>query len=139
MISRDGLVLTNNHVINGSNNIHVRAAVASGSREYTATVVGYDATHDVALLKISAPNLQPVSVGNSDQVKLGTPVVALGNAEGQGKITAAAGHVTALNATVLSYCEDLNIGLNIDPAAITDIDGFMADVSESFGALLEFG
>jgi len=101
VISRDGLVLTNNHVINGSNSIHVRAAVASGSREYTATVVGYDATHDVALLKITAPNLQPVSVGNSDQVKLGTPVVALGNAEGQGGLPrAAAGLVNGLNKTI---------------------------------------
>jgi S1-C subfamily serine protease len=101
VISRDGLVLTNNHVINGSNSIHVRAAVASGSREYTATVVGYDATHDVALLKISAPNLQPVSVGNSDQVKLGTPVVALGNAEGQGGLPRpAAGLVNSLNKTI---------------------------------------
>ena len=101
VISRDGLVLTNNHVINGSNSIHVRAAVASGSREYTATVVGYDATHDVALLKINAPNLQPVSVGNSDQVKLGTPVVALGNAEGQGGLPrAAAGLVNSLNKTI---------------------------------------
>jgi len=45
---------------------------------------------------------------------------------------------TALNATVLSYCEDLNVGFNIDPAAITDTDAFMADVTESFGALLEF-
>ncbi len=101
VISRGGLVLTNNHVINGSNSIHVRAAVASGSREYTATVVGYDATHDVALLKITAPNLQPVSVGNSDQVKLGTPVVALGNAEGQGGLPrAAAGLVNSLNKTI---------------------------------------
>jgi WS/DGAT/MGAT family acyltransferase len=45
---------------------------------------------------------------------------------------------TALNASVLSCCEDLNVGFNIDPAAITDTDAFMADVAESFGALLEF-
>jgi len=45
---------------------------------------------------------------------------------------------TALNATVLSYCEDLNLGLNIDPAAITDIDAFMADIAESFDSILEF-
>ena len=45
---------------------------------------------------------------------------------------------TALNATVLSYCDDLNLGLNIDPAAITDIDAFMADIADSFDALLDF-
>ena len=43
---------------------------------------------------------------------------------------------TALNATVLSYCDDLNLGLNIDPAAITDVDSFMADVADSFEAFL---
>jgi WS/DGAT/MGAT family acyltransferase len=45
---------------------------------------------------------------------------------------------TALNASVLSYCDDLNVGFNIDPAAITDIDGFMTDIAESFETLLEF-
>jgi len=44
---------------------------------------------------------------------------------------------TALNATVLSYCEDLNLGFNIDPAAIVDVDVFMADVAESFDMLME--
>src|ERR1700679_4179351 len=55
VISRDGLILTNNHVINGSNSIRIRPAVAHGGKQYTVTVVGYDATHDVALLKINNP------------------------------------------------------------------------------------
>jgi S1-C subfamily serine protease len=102
VISRDGLVLTNNHVINGSNQIHVRPAVASGGQDYPATVVGYDATQDVALLKISnAAGLRPVLVGNSSQVTLGTPVVVLGNAEGQGgRPRAAAGIINSLNKTI---------------------------------------
>ena len=45
---------------------------------------------------------------------------------------------TALNATVLTYCDDLNLGLNIDPAAITDVDAFMADLADSFNSLLDF-
>ena len=45
---------------------------------------------------------------------------------------------TALNATLLSYCDDLNLGLNIDPAAITDISALMADISDSFDELLGF-
>ncbi|HEY2240484.1 MAG TPA: trypsin-like peptidase domain-containing protein [Streptosporangiaceae bacterium] len=101
VISRDGLILTNNHVINGSNDIRVRLVMA-GAKRYVATVVGYDATQDVALLKISgAPNLQPVSVGNSSQVAVGTAVVALGNAEGQGgRPRAAAGTIDSLNKTI---------------------------------------
>ena len=100
VISRDGLILTNNHVINGSNDIHVRLVMAG--KKYLATVVGYDATQDVALLKISgAPELRPVSVGNSSQVTVGTAVVALGNAEGQGgRPRAAAGIVNSLNKTI---------------------------------------
>ena len=102
VISRDGLVLTNNHVINGSNQIHVRAAVARGGKDYPATVVGYDATQDVALLKVSdVTALRPVSVGNSSQVTLGTAVVVLGNAEGQGgRPRAAAGIINSLNKTI---------------------------------------
>jgi S1-C subfamily serine protease len=102
VISRDGLILTNNHVINGSNDIRVRLVMARTKQPYTATVVGYDATQDVALLKISgAPHLQPVSVGNSSQVTVGTAVVALGNAEGQGgRPRAAAGTVNNLNKTI---------------------------------------
>ena len=101
VISRDGLILTNNHVINGSNSIKVRL-VTAGSKQYQATVVGYDATQDVALLKISnVPGLRPVSVGNSSQVTVGTPVVALGNAEGQGgKPRAAAGTINSLDKTI---------------------------------------
>ena len=43
---------------------------------------------------------------------------------------------TALNATLLSYGDDLNLGLNIDPAAVTDIDALMADIADSFDELL---
>jgi S1-C subfamily serine protease len=101
VISRDGLILTNNHVINGSGSIKVRLVLA-GAKQYTATVVGYDATQDVALLKISnAPKLRPVSVGNSSQVTVGTPVVALGNAEGQGgRPRAAAGIINSLDKSI---------------------------------------
>jgi S1-C subfamily serine protease len=100
VISRDGLILTNNHVINGSNDIKVRLVMAG--KQIPATVVGYDATQDVALLKVSGvPNLRPVSVGNSSQVTVGTPVVALGNAEGQGgRPRAAAGVINSLNKTI---------------------------------------
>ena len=46
---------------------------------------------------------------------------------------------TALNATVLSYCEELHLGLNIDPAAVTQVEAFMLDVAASFDALLDIG
>jgi S1-C subfamily serine protease len=129
VISRDGLILTNNHVIDGSNSIHVRAAVAHGGKEYTATVVGYDSAHDVALLKISgAKDLKPVSVGNSAQVKLGTPVVALGNAEGQGgQPRAAAGIINSLNKTISPTDESTGATENLHNMLQTNADVVSGD------------
>ncbi len=99
VINADGLVLTNNHVIEGATKI--TATVASTGKTYTAMAVGYDKTGDVALIQLqNASGLTTVPVGNSSSVTAGQAVVALGNAGGQGAITATAGHVTALNQTI---------------------------------------
>jgi S1-C subfamily serine protease len=104
VINTDGLVLTNNHVIKGSTRI--TATVAATGKTYQAQVVGYDVTGDIALIQLQhASGLTVVPIGNSSAAKVGDAVVALGNAEGQGKITAAAGHVTALNATITASDE----------------------------------
>jgi S1-C subfamily serine protease len=124
IISRDGLILTNNHVINGSNKIKVRLVTAAGNTQYTATVVGYDATHDVALLKISGlPGLRPVAMGNSAQIALGTPVVALGNAEGQGgRPRAATGIINSLNKTISPTDESTGATETLHNMLQTDAD-----------------
>ena len=100
VISADGLILTNNHVIDGSKSI--RVTLTSNGKVYQATVLGYDSTHDVALLQLNgASRLKAVLIGNSAQVTLGTPVLALGNAEGQGGIPAIAeGIVNSLDKTI---------------------------------------
>ena len=104
VINADGLVLTNNHVIEGSTKI--TATVASTGKSYTAMVVGYDKTGDVALIQLqNASGLTTVPIGNSSSVTAGQAVVALGNAGGQGSITATAGHVTALNQTITASNE----------------------------------
>jgi len=99
ILSPTGLVLTNNHVIDGATSVVVTLA---GSRAvYQARVVGYDNTDDVALLQLSgASGLSAVSFGNSAQVSLGTPVLALGNAEGRGGVRAARGVIDALNRSI---------------------------------------
>jgi S1-C subfamily serine protease len=98
VISSDGLVLTNNHVIEDSTSITARTATG---KSYTAKVVGYDPTGDVALIKLQgASGLRTVPIGNSTSVKTGDSVVAMGNAEGQNAIVPAAGQVTALNQTI---------------------------------------
>ena len=99
VINPSGLVLTNNHVIEGSTKI--TATVVATGKTYTATVVGYDKTGDIALIQLhGASGLMTAPVGNSATVKAGEPVVALGNADGQGTIIPAAGHVTALDKTI---------------------------------------
>jgi S1-C subfamily serine protease len=99
VINAGGLVLTNNHVIEGSTSI--TATVVATGRTYPATVVGYDKTGDVALIQLrNASGLTTVPVGNSSSVKAGTAVVALGNAEGQGAITSKPGQVTALDQSI---------------------------------------
>jgi S1-C subfamily serine protease len=99
VINADGLVLTNNHVIDDSTKI--TATVAATGRTYPATVVGYDKTRDIALIQLqNASGLTAVPIGNSSSVKIANAVVALGNAEGGGSITATAGEVTGLNQTI---------------------------------------
>ena len=104
VINADGLVLTNNHVIDDSTEI--TAIVAATGRTYPATVVGYDKTGDIALIQLqNASGLTTVPIGSSSSVKVGNAVVALGNAEGRGSITATAGEVTGLNQTITASQE----------------------------------
>jgi S1-C subfamily serine protease len=104
VINADGLVLTNNHVIEDSTAI--TATVVSTGKTYQATVVGYDQTGDVALIQLrNASGLTTVPIGNSASVKVGNAVVAMGNAEGQGTVTTAPGHVTALDQSITASDE----------------------------------
>jgi len=99
VINPDGLVLTNNHVIEDSTSI-TATDVATG-RTYQAKVVGYDVTGDIALIQLQgASGLRTVPIGDSAAVKSGASVVAMGNANGQSSIVPAAGQVTALNQTI---------------------------------------
>jgi S1-C subfamily serine protease len=99
VLSATGLVLTNNHVIDDSTS--VKARLVDSGRTYTARVLGYDSTQDVALLQLEgAKDLPTVSLGNSGQIVIGTPVLALGNAEGRGGVTPAAGIINALDRSI---------------------------------------
>jgi S1-C subfamily serine protease len=111
IISSSGLVLTNNHVIDGATAVQAKLVDPghNSSLSYPAQVVGYDATDDVALLQLQgASGLPTVTFGNSSQVRLGTQVLALGNAEGQGGAKAAAGIINALNRSIQASDEGSN-------------------------------
>ena len=98
VINADGLVLTNNHVI--ENATKITATVSSG-KTYQAKVVGYDVTGDIALIQLQNPSgLHPVPIGDASKAKVGATVVALGNAEGRSQIVPATGHITGLNQSI---------------------------------------
>jgi S1-C subfamily serine protease len=100
IISSDGEILTNNHVIDGATSIRVE--VVDTGATHPAKVVGYDVVDDVALLKVDdASGLKSVSFADATNVSIGDAVVAIGNAQGRGGTpTATAGSVTALDQKV---------------------------------------
>ncbi len=91
LISSDGLVLTNAHVVDGAKEVTVKL---SDHREYKAKVLGSDKTSDIAVLKIDAHNLPTVTLGNSDKLGVGDYVLAIGEPFGLEE-TATAGIVSA--------------------------------------------
>jgi len=99
IISQNGLVLTNNHVI--ANTTQLYATLVTTHQRFRAKWLGYDSADDIAVIKlIGAHNLRTVPLGNSASVRIGDGVVALGNANGAGGAPAAAGTVTGLNRTI---------------------------------------
>lgn len=105
VLTSDGEILTNNHVISGATRISV-TDVGNG-RTYTASVVGYDRSHDVAVLKLSgASSLRTVTIGDSSTVDVGAAVVAIGNGGGTGGApSVAGGSVTALDQQITASDE----------------------------------
>jgi S1-C subfamily serine protease len=113
-------VLPNNHVTDPATSVRA-SLVGDPGRSFQARIIGYDSTDDVALLQLEgASGLHAVSFGNSSQVRLGTPVLALGNADGQGGATPARGIINALNRSIQASdqgsnsTEDLNHMLQTD-------------------------
>jgi S1-C subfamily serine protease len=105
VLTSTGEILTNNHVIDGATSIKV-TDIGNG-RTYTAKVVGYDASQDVAVIQLqNASGLTVASLGDSSTVRTGDNVVALGNAGGKGGTpSVAAGTVTALNQSITASDE----------------------------------
>src|SRR5215468_1744252 len=100
VLTSDGEILTNNHVIAGATSI--KATDIGNGRTYTAKVVGYDQTKDIAVLQLQgASGLQTADLGDSSSASVGQKVVALGNALGKGGTpSVATGHVAGLGAAI---------------------------------------
>jgi S1-C subfamily serine protease len=98
ILTADGQILTNNHVIDGATSIEV--TVESTGESYSATVVGSDSTNDIALLQLDDASGLETSSTDDSVVAVGDEATSIGNAEGTGDLVAAAGTVTAVNESI---------------------------------------
>ena len=107
IIGTDGYIVTNNHVISGAEKVEV---TLNDNRTFNAKIVGSDATSDLALLKIEAKNLPTIPFGNSDAIKVGEWVLAVGNPFGFTS-TVTAGIVSAKARSISQATHSRNMGI----------------------------
>ena len=94
IISRDGYILTNYHVVEGAESIIV---TAYSGETYDGALVGYDESNDIAVLKVEAEDLIPVTIGDSDALRVGDEVIAIGNPLGELTFSLTGGMISALD------------------------------------------
>lgn len=97
VLSSDGTVLTNYHVVEGSSAIEVTLSTGA---QYSATVVGYSASSDVAVLQLANASGLATIVPDDDGVSIGQDVTGMGNANGAGELVTTSGQITGLNETI---------------------------------------
>jgi len=131
IVSTDGYVLTNNHVVNGADVIKVTLA---DGRELTAKVVGTDPQSDLAVVKVEAKDLPAITFTDSDKIEVGDRVLAIGNPFGIGQ-TVTSGMVSGLGrATMgLDYEDFIQTDAAINPGnsggALVDVQGRLVGVN----------
>ncbi len=126
IISADGYILTNFHVIEDAakGGYEISVFTHDGS-EYIASIVGFEADNDVAVLKIEAENLSAVNLGNSDSMAVGDTVFAVGNPLGELEYTMTSGMVSALDRDISTY--------DSDTGTYTSINMFQIDAAVNSG------
>jgi serine protease Do len=114
IVSPEGYILTNNHVVDGATDVRV---MLSDKREFKARIVGTDPKTDVAVLKIDAKNLTPITIGDSSKVQVGDVALAIGNPFGVGQ-TVTKGIISATgrgNLGIEAYEDFLQTDAPINP------------------------
>ena len=132
IISPDGYILTNNHVVEGADEIEV---VLNDSRRSRAKVIGTDPDTDLAILKVSLDRLPVITLGNSDALQVGDPVLAIGNPFGVGQ-TVTSGIVSALGRNQLginTFENFIQTDAAINPGnsggALVDVNGQLMGIN----------
>ena len=106
IITEDGYILTNHHVVEDSDTVTV---ATFDDETYDAKVIGYDESNDIAILKIEAENLKPVTIGDSDKLRVGDTVYAIGNPLGELTFSLTHGIVSALSRNVTTGSHTMNL------------------------------
>lgn len=133
IVSADGFILTNNHVVEGADEVEV--VLADGKTRYTAKVVGNDAQTDIAVLKVNAKNLPAITITDSDKLEVGDLVLAIGNPFGVGQ-TVTSGIVSATGRGgfgIVDYEDFIQTDAAINPGnsggALVDAEGRLVGIN----------
>ena len=132
IVTSDGYILSNNHVVEGADEIKVK--LGDGKTEYTAKVVGTDPKTDIALLKVEAKDLTPITITDSDRLQVGDVVLAVGNPFGVGQ-TVTQGIVSGLGRSslnIVDYEDFIQTDAAINPGnsggALVDAEGRLVGI-----------
>lgn len=106
IISEDGYIITNTHVINKATSIFVRL---HDEKEYKAEVIGSDITTDIAVIKIEVTGLTPITFGNSDNIVVGQTIIAIGNPLGELGGTVTSGIISAKDREITINKQNMNL------------------------------
>jgi serine protease Do len=143
IVSEDGYILTNNHVVDGADADGVKVALSDGKTKYDAKVVGKDPRTDVAVLKIDAKNLPAITLADSEKLEVGDVVLAIGNPFGVGQ-SVSMGIVSALGRGDLpfghmaEYEDFIQTDAAINPGnsggALVDVEGRLIGINQSIAS-----
>jgi len=135
IISEDGYILTNNHVVDGADEIKV--ALADDKTVYDAKVIGTDLQTDIAVIKVDAKKLPAIAITDSDLLEVGDTVLAIGNPFGVGQ-TVTVGIVSAKGRGgmgIVDYEDFIQTDASINPGnsggALVDIEGRLVGINQS--------
>jgi S1-C subfamily serine protease len=125
VLTADGQVLTNYHVVEGAGRVTV--TVATTGQSYSATVIGSDPSNDVALLQLTGASGLTTVKADDDVAQVGDAVTAVGNAGGTGSLTAASGTISSLSASVTAASEGSSDSETLAPMIETTADVVSGD------------
>lgn len=137
LISPDGLILTNKHVVSAGNEktADYRVILTSG-KQYYAQLIGKDPINDLAVLKIFDKNLPSVELGDSDKLQIGSTVIAIGNTLGRYQNSATKGIVSGLGRSIEASDQSGNTAETLDNVIQTDAE---INLGNSGGPLVDLG